>query len=174
MLVPRPDSEWLVSEAEVLLKNLDRADSPRRRHRLRLSGGGPRRRVKSARVTAVDVSREAVAVATRNALSTRPPSASSRATCSPRSPARRSTSSSATRPTSRRADLAGLQPEVRDHEPRLALDGGPDGLDVVRRLLSEGPAALKPGGALLIEIGHDQADEARRLFVEAGWRSTAR
>src|SRR5687768_6718117 len=50
-------------------------------------------------------------------------------------------------------DFPGLQREVKDHEPREALAGGPDGLDVVRRLLGESEAFLKPGGHLLIEIG---------------------
>ena len=46
-----------------------------------------------------------------------------------------------------------LPHEVREHEPRLALYGGPDGLDVLRRLLNQAPAYLRPGGGLLIEIG---------------------
>jgi release factor glutamine methyltransferase len=45
-----------------------------------------------------------------------------------------------------------------DHEPRLALDGGPDGLDVIRRLLAELPTLLEPGGTALLEIGADQAE----------------
>jgi release factor glutamine methyltransferase len=64
-----------------------------------------------------------------------------------------------------------LPPSVRDHEPGLALDGGPDGLAIVRQLLSQAPAVLRspepdagrPGGALLIEIGADQGQAARRL-----------
>jgi len=54
------------------------------------------------------------------------------------------------------ADLASLEPELR-HEPRLALDGGADGLDVVRPLLAQAPACLRPGGRLLLEIGAGQA-----------------
>jgi release factor glutamine methyltransferase len=50
--------------------------------------------------------------------------------------------------------LPDLPVEVRDWEPRDALDGGPDGLDVIRRLVREAPAWLRPGGAMLIEIGH--------------------
>ena len=51
-----------------------------------------------------------------------------------------------------------LSPDVKDFEPRLALDGGPDGLDVYRRLLQEAPGVLAPEGRLLIEIGLGQAD----------------
>ena len=57
-------------------------------------------------------------------------------------------------------DLATLPPDVKDFEPRLALDGGPDGLDVVRRLATQAAALLKPGGRLLIEVGYDQGESA--------------
>jgi release factor glutamine methyltransferase len=67
-------------------------------------------------------------------------------------------------------EIAGLQPEVRDHDPRAALDGGADGLDAVRRLLSETPPLLRPGGALVIEFGAGQAESVRRLAPHAGWR----
>ncbi len=51
-----------------------------------------------------------------------------------------------------------LSPDVKDFEPRLALDGGPDGLDVYRRLLQEAPGVLAPEGRVLMEIGFGQAD----------------
>lgn len=54
------------------------------------------------------------------------------------------------------ADLAMLEPEVKDHDPHLALFGGPDGLDLVRRLLTQAPEHLLPGAALLIEIASGQ------------------
>lgn len=62
------------------------------------------------------------------------------------------------------ADIAGLAPEVRDHEPRLALDGGPDGLDAYRLLAREIPRVLKPGGVFAVEIGHDQGPAVAALF----------
>jgi release factor glutamine methyltransferase len=55
-------------------------------------------------------------------------------------------------------DCASLPISIRDHEPRLALDGGPDGLAVVQHLLAQAPAVLNPGGAILIEIGADQGE----------------
>lgn len=58
-------------------------------------------------------------------------------------------------------------PEIRDHEPRLALDGGVDGLDVVRRLLTEAPAGLADDGALFCEIGDWQGDMASDLAGQA-------
>ncbi|MDQ3472905.1 MAG: peptide chain release factor N(5)-glutamine methyltransferase [Acidobacteriota bacterium] len=66
-------------------------------------------------------------------------------------------------------EFAGLQREVRDHEPRAALAGGPDGLDVVRRLLIESDAFLKPGGHLLIEIGFNQASTVQSLLEKQKW-----
>ncbi len=53
--------------------------------------------------------------------------------------------------------------EVREHEPRLALHGGADGLDTIRRLLSQVPTQLHPGGGVLIEIGAAQAEDATHL-----------
>ena len=60
-----------------------------------------------------------------------------------------------------RPALAGLPAEVRAFEPALALDGGPDGLAVVTPILDEAPTWLRPGGRLLLEIGHDHADRLR-------------
>jgi release factor glutamine methyltransferase len=61
-----------------------------------------------------------------------------------------------------------LEPEVRDHEPRLALDGGEDGLDHYRILAPEVLRVLRPGGLFAIEIGYDQAAEVTALFERAG------
>jgi release factor glutamine methyltransferase len=61
-----------------------------------------------------------------------------------------------------------LEPEVRDHEPRLALEGGPDGLMHYRRLAPEVLRVLKPGGRFAVEIGYDQKAAVEALFREAG------
>ncbi|WP_426032023.1 peptide chain release factor N(5)-glutamine methyltransferase [Caulobacter sp. DWP3-1-3b2] len=61
-----------------------------------------------------------------------------------------------------------LEPEVRDHEPRLALDGGPDGLDAYRFLAGEILRVLKPGAMFAVEIGYDQSEAVETLFKEAG------
>jgi release factor glutamine methyltransferase len=53
-------------------------------------------------------------------------------------------------------EFASLQTSVRVHEPTLALNGGDDGLTLIRRLLTQAPAALNPGGTLLVEIGARQ------------------
>ncbi len=61
-----------------------------------------------------------------------------------------------------------LEPEVRDHEPRLALEGGADGLMHYRRLAPEILRVLKPGGRFAVEIGYDQKTAVEALFREAG------
>lgn len=68
------------------------------------------------------------------------------------------------------AALAGLQREVRDHEPLVALSPGGDGLSVIRRLLHDGPAFLKVGGHLIMEIGFDQGEKVQELISEQSWR----
>lgn len=66
------------------------------------------------------------------------------------------------------ATLAGLDPVVRDHEPRLALDGGPDGLTALRAVVAGARRSLAPGGLLLLEHHHDQSEAVGRLLVAAG------
>jgi len=66
-------------------------------------------------------------------------------------------------------DIAGLDPGVRDHEPALALDGGPDGLRVIERLAEQALSLLAPGGRLLVEIGAGQEDGARGVLTRAGF-----
>ena len=66
--------------------------------------------------------------------------------------------------------IEGLEPEVRDHEPRLALDGAEDGLKFYRILAEKGREHLAAGGYIYMEIGWDQAEPVTELFGEAGYR----
>jgi release factor glutamine methyltransferase len=66
--------------------------------------------------------------------------------------------------------LAGLQREVRDHEPRAALSPGGDGLRVIRRLIEDAPRFLDSGGHLLVEIGFDQHEAVRNLIDPRVWQ----
>lgn len=67
-------------------------------------------------------------------------------------------------------DIDALQPEVRDFEPRVALAGGCDGLDLVKSIVKDAGQFLRPGGVLLIEIGHDQAPQVAGFFDSDAWR----
>ena len=69
-------------------------------------------------------------------------------------------------PYVRTCDFEAAPPEIRDHEPRTGLDGGPDGLRIIERLLVQAPSRLKPGGALFGEIGEGQGEAARALAAE--------
>jgi release factor glutamine methyltransferase len=66
-------------------------------------------------------------------------------------------------------DSAGLQLEVRDHEPHIALFGGHDGLAIVRRIVAQAPAFLQSRGYLLMEIGIYQSEKVAALFDEDVW-----
>ena len=160
VLIPRPETEELVSEALKLVKAGDRV--------LDLCTGSGAIAVTvalktGATVVASDVSADAVALAKENALRlganveflqgdlfgsvtgvfdvilSNPPYI----------------------PT---ADIAGLQTEVKDHEPMLALDGGEDGLDFYRRIAAEAGGFLKEGGTLLLEVGEGEAEKAAEML----------
>lgn len=66
-----------------------------------------------------------------------------------------------------------LEPEVRDYEPRLALDGGADGLDLIRALVTEAPAMLAPGGSLVLEVGHEHGAVVAELLAVHGFTEVA-
>jgi len=67
-----------------------------------------------------------------------------------------------------RADIAGLQAEVRDFDPQRALDGGPDGLDGYRAIASHAAPLLAPDGILVLELGHGQLGPVTSIFAPAG------
>lgn len=125
-----------------------------------------------AQVVAVDISEAALAVATQNAH---------RHKVSERITLRISNCFHGLEPTSfdlvvsnppyvSSNVLSGLQREVRDHEPLVALSPGEDGLSVIRRLVTESPIFLTPNGHLIMEIGFDQGEKVRNLIDEDVWR----
>ncbi len=67
------------------------------------------------------------------------------------------------------AEIATLDPEVRDFDPVLALDGGADGLDFYRRLGDGGAAHLKPEGRMMLEIGDGQAEAIKKIMEKENW-----
>lgn len=73
-------------------------------------------------------------------------------------------------PYIRSGDIPGLMEEVREHDPRMALDGGADGLIFYRKIIADAGDYLYPGGMLFLEIGHDQAQEVSGYMDKAGYR----
>lgn len=173
VLIPRSDSEWLVTECLAVLKPLQ---APRV---LDVGTGSGclaiavAKEHKGAIVTASDISTEALAVARRNAekhkLTERVRFVESDLFVGLAKEERYDVILS-NPPYVRTADIDTLAVEVSQHEPRLALDGGADGFAVIERLLSGAEEFLNPEGSLLLEIGYDQEAEARARFERHGWR----
>jgi release factor glutamine methyltransferase len=178
VLVPRPDTETLVEVA------LDRTRGTHLYGQaLDLCTGSGcvaiafARKRPTWRVTGVDISPEAVAVARENVER-------SGATFgadvlqgdldAPLPEGARYDLITANPPYIPTPELAALPADVRDHEPHLALDGGADGLDVVRRIVAVAGRRLRGGGILAVEVGHDQAARAVALLEAAGFAAVER
>jgi release factor glutamine methyltransferase len=167
VLIPRPDSEWLVTECLTLAKPMAAPSV------LDVGTGSGCLAIavaaqhKTAVVSAIDISEEALAVARKNASKHK---LDERVRFlhgdlfSPLAAEERFDFILSNPPYIRRADIDKLTPEVREHDPRLALDGGEDGFQVIDRLIAEAPAHLQSGGYLIIEIGYDQEEPARQRF----------
>jgi release factor glutamine methyltransferase len=178
VLVPRPDTETLVEVA------LDRTRSAHLYgEALDLCTGSGcvaiafARRRPTWRVTGVDISRDAVAVARANVERIGVAATTDIAEGdldAPLAADARFDLITANPPYIPTADLATLPPDVRDHEPRLALDGGADGLDLVRRVVELARRRLRTGGLIALEIGHDQASRAAALLGAAGFTAVER
>lgn len=66
-------------------------------------------------------------------------------------------------------EIPTLQPEVRDFDPRLALEGGNDGLDYYRRIAQQAPQFLEPRGKTMLEFGDGQSEAVKKIFEEQNW-----
>lgn len=64
--------------------------------------------------------------------------------------------------------IKALQPEIKDFEPAMALDGGKDGLELIKRIIKDAPGYIKSGGFMLMETGHDQAEKVLELLKAEG------
>jgi release factor glutamine methyltransferase len=167
VLVPRPDTEWLVTE---FLRLAKKVPAPRV---LDVGTGSGclavavAHRHKGARVTAVDISPEALAVAAGNAARHK---VAERVRFlegdlfAPVPVGERFDFILSNPPYIPRAEIETLAPEVRDHDPRLALDGGMDGFAVFDRLVALAPGYLEPGGHLLVEIHALREGPSRERF----------
>ncbi|MCZ2342808.1 MAG: peptide chain release factor N(5)-glutamine methyltransferase [Bacteroidales bacterium] len=172
VLIPRPDTELLV------LMALDRLKTKPNASVLDLGTGSGciaisvAHQAKACHVTATDISPDALTIAQRNAAKHK---VQDRLTFlngdlfSALPPEARFDLILSNPPYITPGELATLAPDVRDHEPRVALDGGPDGLAFYRRIANEARAHLHPGGVVMVEIGWTQADAVRELFQAAGF-----
>jgi len=168
-MVPRPETEILV-EAAVL-----RARAARARLAVDVGTGCGAiaivlaRELPELRVVAVDVSLPALVLARRNcqryAVSDHVSLVGGDLLAALRAPADLIV---ANLPYVRRAEFPGLEPEVRDWEPRIALDGGEHGLAAIRRLSVQLFDHLRPGGCVVLEVGAGQAQEVANLLARAG------
>jgi release factor glutamine methyltransferase len=168
VLVPRPDTEATVEAALALLP----ADAGGRVVDVGTGSGAIALTIKKERpqleVLAVDRSPDAAAVARANAerlgLAVEIVEGDLLAPVAARGPFTLIVSNPPYIPSD---DIAALAPEVRN-EPMLALDGGEDGLDVIRRLVNDAPPLLAPKGALVLEVGAGQSDAVAALFAADG------
>lgn len=162
VLIPRHDTETLVAAAL--------ARMPSARSVLDVGTGSGciavvlANLLPEARVTASDISAAALAVARRNADLNRVTIEFLQGSLLEPVGGRRFDLIVSNPPYIPTADIAGLEPEVRDGDPRAALDGGPDGLDIYRALIPEAALHLNPGGWLLVEIGIGQGGDVASLF----------
>ena len=170
VLTPRPDTETLV---DGLLKSLP-AEAPMRILDLGVGSGAILLALLAERPAwtgvGVDISPEAIEIARENAAMLKLGDRANfvHASWTEGQPDAAFDAVASNPPYIPSGDIEGLDPEVSRHEPRLALDGGPDGLDAYRVLASEVLRVLKPGGVFAFEIGHDQGQAVERLMQEAG------
>lgn len=120
------------------------------------------------KVTASDISPEAVATAVKNAADLRAKVKFTEGDMFRPHKGKKFDMIVSNPPYIRTAMLSILQEEVKDHEPLRALDGGRDGLDFYRIIVKEAADYLKPGGFLMLEIGHDQGEDLRKMLKDDG------
>jgi release factor glutamine methyltransferase len=171
VLVPRPDTETLV---DVALARTEACSMSMRALDL-CTGSGCVTLAKqrpTARVHATDVSPDALAVAAENAQRLGAYNLSlSRGDLFDAIPSGLAPFDvvTANPPYIATAEIASLARDIKEHEPRLALDGGDDGLSLVRRIVAGAPEVLAPGGVLAVEVGAGEAHAAARMFEERGF-----
>jgi release factor glutamine methyltransferase len=193
VLIPRPETEHVIEVALEQLGIGSDADSPRRMETFRIADVGTgsgciaialAREFPTARISATDISAAALEIARRNAarhgvilridfvecnlveaLLHQPPAASHQ------SPHFDLIASNP--PYIGRREAATLPREVRDHEPAVALFGGETGTEIYAPLIAQAATLLKPGGVLVLELGHNSVEHVSRLLGAPEWTSVA-
>ena len=149
VLIPRQDTETLVTEAARVIQETPKISS-------------------NVKVLGTDVSEKALAVAEENAKNLRVKMRFARGDMFAPAAGKKFDMIVSNPPYIRTRMISILQEEVKDHEPLQALDGGRDGLDFYRVIVKEAADHLKPGGFLLLEIGHDQGEDLRKMIRDDG------
>jgi release factor glutamine methyltransferase len=170
-LVPRPDTETVVELALEIIRA-----APPRALRIADLGAGTGaillallHELPAALGVGTDISLEALRIARRNAADLGLASRAAFVACNYAAALAGPFDLIVSNPPYiRSADIAGLSPEVRDHDPRTALDGGVDGLDAYRALVPQAADRLTPGGALVVEGGKGQSGPIEALMTAAG------
>jgi release factor glutamine methyltransferase len=172
-LVPRPDTETVVEAALEVLRVESKFDSPLRIADLGTGSGAILLALLSELPNAfgvgTDISEAALRTARENARQLGLASRASFVACDYAAALSGPFDLMVSNPPYiRSADIASLGVEVRDHDPRRALDGGLDGLDAYRLIAPAAARLLQPGGALVMEVGHDQSGDVEGLISAAG------
>jgi release factor glutamine methyltransferase len=170
-LVPRPDTETVVELALEIIRA-----APPRALRIADLGAGTGaillallHELPAALGVGTDISLEALRIARRNAADLGLASRAAFVACNYAAALAGPFDLIVSNPPYiRSADIAGLSPEVRDHDPHTALDGGVDGLDAYRALVPQAADRLTPGGALVVEGGKGQSGPIEALMTAAG------
>jgi release factor glutamine methyltransferase len=174
VLIPRPDTEMLVIAALDFLKTQHAPQILDLGTGSGCIGVSLAHQLKSSHVTAIDISPDALDTAKRNATTH---NVISRMTFhlgdlfAPLALGTKFDAILSNPPYIPPMELASLAVEVREHEPHIALDGGPDGLAFYRRIAGTAREYLAPGGIVAVEIGYNQGDAVVNLFRQAGFQN---
>ena len=182
VLIPRQDTETLVEEAARTIQNtpkekltfMEKLKGAKEWEVLDLCCGSGAIGISMAKicsnikVTASDISSAAIAVASENATKLRAKVKFVEGDMFAPHAGKKFDMILSNPPYIRTAMIEILQEEVKTHEPRAALDGGRDGLDFYRTIVAQAADYLKPDGILMLEIGHDQGEDLRKMLKDDG------
>lgn len=182
VLIPRQDTETLVEEAARAIQNtpkekltfMEKLRGAKEWEVLDLCCGSGAIGISLAkicsniRVTASDISAAAIKVASENAAALRTKVKFVEGDMFKPHEGKKFDMIVSNPPYIRSAMIEILQEEVKSHEPRGALDGGRDGLDFYRVIVDQAADYLKPDGFLMLEIGHDQGEDLRKMLKDDG------